>query len=48
MPLAIGRHLALRLSQGGWVAILTVAAVLFLLIYWSRIVGWIERRWRSR
>jgi K+ transporter len=49
VPLGIGRGFAIRrLAEGGWVAILAAIAIVLLVIYWPRIVDWIERSWRSR
>jgi hypothetical protein len=49
VPLALGRHLLFReISNGGWLAIALVVAVVLLLAYWPRIAAWAERRWFRR
>lgn len=46
MPLALGRHLLFReITSGGWIAVAAAIAIVLLLIFWPRIVAWIERRW---
>jgi hypothetical protein len=46
VPQALGRHLLFReISKGGWLALALVIAIILLLIYWSRIAAWVERRW---
>jgi len=44
--LALGRHLLFReISEGGWLAIGLVVAIVVLMICWPRIAAWVERRW---
>jgi K+ transporter len=37
-----------QLVQGGWLAILAAVAIVVLVIYWPRVVAWVERQWSSR
>jgi hypothetical protein len=49
VPVALGRHLLFReISKGGWLTIVLVVAIVLLMLYWSRIAAWAERRWFRR
>jgi K+ transporter len=49
VPLALGGHyLFHRLAEGGWAGILLALALVALIVFWPRIVAWIEQRWESR
>jgi hypothetical protein len=49
MVLALGRHLLFReLTTGHWIVIAAVIAIVLLLRFWSPLVAWLERWWRSR
>jgi K+ transporter len=49
MPLAFGGHFVFQqLEKGGWIAVVAALAMVVLVIYWSRITTWIERRWPFR
>jgi len=49
VPLALGRHLLFReISNGGWLAVVLVIAIVALMIYWPRVAAWVEQRWLRR